>query len=74
MSESRIGEPPTAGALTVRCACGWEVQGSEVEVVDATRRHGELVHNMHATREQILAMAITMSPAGPTAHSGDTPT
>jgi predicted small metal-binding protein len=74
MKEPPIGDAPPAGALTVRCACGWEVQGSEAEVVDATRKHGEQVHNMRATREQILAMATTRAPAGSTAHPGDAPT
>jgi predicted small metal-binding protein len=73
MTEPPIGDPP-AGVLTVRCVCGWEVQGSEAEVVDATREHGERVHNMRATREQILAMAVTSAPAGSTARPADTPT
>lgn len=44
--------------LTVRCACGWETSGSDESVVAATREHGERLHNMRATREQVLAMAI----------------
>jgi len=44
--------------LTVRCACGWETFGSEDEVVAATSEHGERLHNMTATRAQILAMAV----------------
>ncbi len=44
--------------MTVRCACGWETTGSEDAVVTATREHGERLHNMTATREQVLAMAI----------------
>jgi predicted small metal-binding protein len=40
---------------TNRCACGWEVTGSEDEVVDATIDHGLRIHNMEATREQVLA-------------------
>jgi predicted small metal-binding protein len=56
--------------LTVRCACGWETTGSEEAVVTATREHGERVHNMSATREQILAMAVR-----PDSHeTGDVPT
>jgi predicted small metal-binding protein len=45
--------------LRVRCACGWEVVGREDEVVDATQEHGRRLHNMAATREQVLAMAVT---------------
>lgn len=47
-----------SGSLIVRCACGWETRGTEDEVVAATAAHGELRHNMRATREQILAMAV----------------
>lgn len=43
--------------LTVRCACGWETNGTEDEVVDATREHGARLHNMAATRGQVLALA-----------------
>ena len=42
-------------AVTNRCACGWEVSGSEEEVVDATIDHGRRIHNMEATRAQVLA-------------------
>ena len=48
----------TDATLTVRCACGWETTGSEEEVVAATSEHGERVHNMRATRDEILAMAV----------------
>jgi predicted small metal-binding protein len=51
--------PVTDATLTVRCVCGWEATGSEDEVVAATSDHGERVHNMRATREEILAMAVT---------------
>ena len=46
------------GPLTVRCTCGWQTSGTEAEVVEATREHGERVHNMTASRDQILAMAV----------------
>ena len=42
-------------AYTNRCACGWEVTGSADEVVDATIDHGRRIHNMEATRDQVLA-------------------
>ena len=42
--------------VTNRCACGWEVTGPEDVVVDATIEHGRRVHNMEATREQVLAV------------------
>jgi predicted small metal-binding protein len=44
-----------ARQFTNRCACGWEVAGSEDEVVDATIDHGRRIHNMEATREQVMA-------------------
>ena len=36
-------------------ACGWEVIGTEDEVVIATQVHAEQIHNMKATREEVLA-------------------
>jgi predicted small metal-binding protein len=51
--------------LVVRCACGWETTGTEDEVVAATGEHGTRLHNMDATREQILLMATPVVPAAP---------
>jgi predicted small metal-binding protein len=48
-----MGEP----TLRSRCACGWEVTGTEDEVVAATIDHGGRVHNMEATRDQVLERA-----------------
>jgi predicted small metal-binding protein len=45
-------------SITVRCACGWETSGPEDVVIEATVEHGRRLHNMVATREQVLAMAI----------------
>ncbi len=50
--------PMLEGPLLVRCACGWEMRGTEEEVVPATQEHGRQVHNMEATRDQVLAMAV----------------
>lgn len=44
--------------LTVRCACGWQLSGREADVVPATIEHGRRLHNMEATREAVLAMAM----------------
>jgi Protein of unknown function (DUF1059) len=44
--------------ITVRCVCGWEATGPEDVVVEETRDHGRRVHNMTATREDVLAMAV----------------
>ena len=37
------------------CACGWEITGPLDEVVDATIEHGRRIHNMEATRDQVVA-------------------
>jgi hypothetical protein len=47
--------------ITVRCVCGWESTGPTDDVVAATTEHGRRVHNMVATRDQVLAMAIDPS-------------
>jgi predicted small metal-binding protein len=44
--------------ITVRCVCGWETSGPEEDVVVATIEHGRRLHNMIATREEVLAMAV----------------
>jgi predicted small metal-binding protein len=43
--------------LHVGCACGWEVTGTENDIVPAVLDHGERIHNMPGTREQVLANA-----------------
>jgi predicted small metal-binding protein len=48
----------TDETLAVRCACGWEATGTEADVVPATIEHGRRLHNMKATPEQVLAMAV----------------
>jgi predicted small metal-binding protein len=48
--------PEAAGdTITNRCACGWEVTGPIDEVIAATIDHGSRIHNMVATREDVLA-------------------
>jgi predicted small metal-binding protein len=44
--------------ITVRCACGWETSGSEDDVIEATVEHGRRLHNMIATREEVLSRAV----------------
>lgn len=53
MSGGRSGD-----TITVRCACGWEWAGDVEAVVAATQDHGARIHNMEATREEVLAMAV----------------
>jgi hypothetical protein len=62
----------SAGEFTNRCACGWEIRGSRDVVVEATIDHGRRLHNMEATREQVLAgMAGDREPAVPGATAAD---
>jgi predicted small metal-binding protein len=43
--------------IRTRCACGWERTGPVDEVVGATIEHGQRLHNMTATPDQVLAQA-----------------
>jgi predicted small metal-binding protein len=52
-----------ATEYTNRCACGWEVTGPLDDVVEATIDHGRRIHNMEATRDQVVA--VLMSGAAP---------
>jgi len=51
--------------LRIRCACGWEVRGTEDEVVLAIQEHGLRLHNMAATRDEVLAIATADPPPQP---------
>ena len=48
----------TDAPMRLRCACGWETAGSEDELIVAATEHGERVHNMRPTREEVLAMVV----------------
>ena len=51
-----------AGAAAyLRCACGWETAGALDDVVTATDEHGRRIHNMAATRDEILAQVETIA-------------
>lgn len=52
-----MGEESAAMELVVKCDCGFEVRGTEDELVPAVQKHGTEAHNMQVTREQVLAMA-----------------
>jgi predicted small metal-binding protein len=47
----------SAPLLVVLCECGFEVRGSEDEIVPALQKHADESHNMKVTREQVLAKA-----------------
>lgn len=51
------------GLLRVGCVCGWEVVGTEEQIVPAVLDHGQRVHNMPGTREEVLANAKAVEPA-----------
>ena len=40
------------------CICGWQVRGTEDEIVSQVQAHGREVHGIESTREEILAIAI----------------
>ena len=44
--------------VRVRCVCGWEMVGPEDDLVVATQEHGRRVHNMEASRDDVLAMVV----------------
>jgi predicted small metal-binding protein len=50
--------------ITVRCVCGWETTGPEAVAVAATVEHGRRLHNMTATRDEVLAMAVASASEG----------
>lgn len=52
---------------TNRCGCGWEMTGSMDDVVDATIDHGLRIHNMEATRDQVVA--VLLADDAPTAET-----
>lgn len=41
----------------LECECGFTVEGTEDEIVEAADRHGRQVHGVELSREQILAMS-----------------
>jgi len=47
----------TERRLVVRCECGYEAKGDEDEVVALISKHATEMHNMRATREQVLSRA-----------------
>jgi hypothetical protein len=58
--------------IRTRCVCGWESVGPVDEVVAATLEHGQLIHNMASTREQVLAQAEVVE-AGDAAAAASSP-
>jgi predicted small metal-binding protein len=53
-----VGEVPNAVQIFVlRCECGVESRGDADELVRLVQEHARSIHNMPATREQILERA-----------------
>jgi predicted small metal-binding protein len=54
------------------CACGWETTGSVDDVVLAVQDHARRIHNMEATREEVLARAQPLEPGAASSSGGRT--
>jgi predicted small metal-binding protein len=52
MTQDKPAENPPL--LMARCDCGFEARGLADDMVSAMQKHAGGVHNMVATREQIL--------------------
>lgn len=47
----------TERRLVVRCECGYEAKGDEDTVVALISQHASEMHNMRATRDEVLSRA-----------------
>lgn len=54
----------------VTCLCGWQVRGTEDEVVAQVIAHGREAHGIEATREEVLALAVDVAGPGPADRRG----
>ena len=53
---------------SLRCACGWEESGRFEELVVAAQEHGQRIHNMTPTMEEVEAMLLPIGPVGTEDH------
>jgi Protein of unknown function (DUF1059) len=60
------------GAWQAGCACGWETTGPIDDVVRAVQDHARRIHNMEATRDQVLAGAQPVEPGADSSSGGRT--
>lgn len=60
----------TDAPMRLRCACGWETAGTEDELIAAATEHGERVHNMRPTRDEVLAMVVSDDGPRDGGHAG----
>lgn len=49
-------------AIEVVCECGFTSQGQPDDVVKETQKHGQEVHNMDVSRDQVMAMSRPSTP------------
>lgn len=42
--------------MEATCECGWQVRGTEEEVVAQVQEHGKTQHGLTVTREEVLAI------------------
>jgi hypothetical protein len=57
-SVSVLGGAPVQAMKIVTCACGQQWRGTLEELMPLVQRHGQDVHNMKVTPEQVRAMAV----------------
>ncbi|MFZ0128611.1 MAG: DUF1059 domain-containing protein [Candidatus Dormiibacterota bacterium] len=51
--------------LGVKCGCGFEVWGTEEELILMVQEHGIEAHNVHVTYEHVLEMVRPATPVAP---------
>jgi hypothetical protein len=67
LKEVEVTDTTGTTEYTNHCTCGWEVTGPLDDVVDATIDHGRRIHNMEATRDEVIAALL-----GPDASEAET--
>lgn len=55
----------------VTCLCGWQVRGTDEEVVQQVISHGREVHGIESSREEILRIAVDVT--APEGHPDGSP-
>jgi predicted small metal-binding protein len=59
-----VGRDTQTPELLVRCACGFEAQGTEEELILILEEHALEAHNVKVTEEQVLASVRPALPSG----------
>ena len=50
------------------CLCGWNVRGTEEEVIAQVIAHGRDAHGLETTRDEVLALAVDVPDPAPEAR------